>query len=204
MGSRNWNFSVKSLRSSAVFGGRLKRPTPCRIRSATGRDRVCGLCETSEKCVKFCILGGIRPSHSLISAYAELERKKHIKKHLFPSWHHFQIGFLCRPHHTRFMVTPRSVCPIVVRLLCRCFSISDFKVKYLSFVERLLSSRGTVPYPTTSLHPVSVLILHPREIQLIIMWSHTVRQCKPNNRNQSRYKASEMLAYRVREHNKTG
>ena len=26
--SRNWNFSVKPLRSSAVFGGRLKRPSP--------------------------------------------------------------------------------------------------------------------------------------------------------------------------------
>ena len=42
-------FSVKSLRSSAVFGGRLKRPSPCRIRSASGRDRVRGLSETSEK-----------------------------------------------------------------------------------------------------------------------------------------------------------
>ena len=29
-------------------------------------------------------------------------------------------------------------------------------------------------YPTTSVHPVSALILHPREIQ--IMWSQTVRQ----------------------------
>ena len=34
-------------------------------------------------------------------------------KHLFPGWHHFQIGFLFRPHHTFFMVTPRSVWPIV-------------------------------------------------------------------------------------------
>ena len=72
--------------------------------------------------------------------------------------------------------------------------------------EHSLSSRGAVPYPTTSLHPtVSVLILHPREIQLIIfMWSQTVRQRKPNDRNLSSYKASEMLAYRVRKHNKTG
>ena len=43
-------FSIKPLRSSAVFGGRLKRPSPCRIRSAHGRDRVRGLSETSEKC----------------------------------------------------------------------------------------------------------------------------------------------------------
>ena len=32
--------AVTSLRSSAVFGGRLKRPSPCRIRSAPGRDRI--------------------------------------------------------------------------------------------------------------------------------------------------------------------
>ena len=55
-------------------------------------------------------------------------------------------------------------------------------MKYLALFERSLSSRGAVPYPT-SLHPVSVLVLHPREIQLIIMWSQTVRQGKPNNRN---------------------
>ena len=33
-------FRSKSLRSSAVCGGRLKRPSPCRFRSAPGRDRV--------------------------------------------------------------------------------------------------------------------------------------------------------------------
>ena len=86
MGFSNWNFSVKSFRSSAVFGGRLKRPAPCRIRSAPGRDRVRGLSETSEKCAIFRILGGIRPSYSWILAYAELERKKHMGKHLFPNW----------------------------------------------------------------------------------------------------------------------
>ena len=32
-------------------------------------------------------------------------------------------------------------------------------------------------YPTTSVHPVSVLILHAREIQ--VLWSQTVRQRKP-------------------------
>ena len=41
-------------------------------------------------------------------------------------------------------------------------------------------SRGAVPYPTASLYPVSVLILHPGEIDLIIMWSQTVRQSIPN------------------------
>ena len=106
-------FSVKYLRSSAVFGGRRTRPSPCRIRSAPGRDRVRGLSETSEMCANFCILGGIRPSYSWILAYVKLERRKHMGNYLFPSWPHFQIGFIFRPHHTFFMVTPRSVWPIV-------------------------------------------------------------------------------------------
>ena len=57
-------------------------------------------------------------------------------------------------------------------------------------------------YPTTSaVHPVSVLILHPREIQ--IMWSQTVETEKTKTTTMNQGKASEMLAYRVREHNKT-
>ena len=47
--------------------------------------------------------------------------------HLFPSWYHFQIGFLFRPHHTFFMVTPRRVWPIVVQRLRRCFSMFGFR-----------------------------------------------------------------------------
>ena len=62
--SRNWNFWVKLLRCNAGFGGRLKRPSPCLIRSAPGQDRVCGLSETSEECANFCILGGIRSKYS--------------------------------------------------------------------------------------------------------------------------------------------
>ena len=42
-------FSVKYFRSNAVFGLRLKRPTPCRIRSTRDRDQARGLSETSEK-----------------------------------------------------------------------------------------------------------------------------------------------------------
>ena len=45
-------FSVKSLRSSAVFGGRLQRPSPCLIRSEPRRERVWMLSETSEKRTK--------------------------------------------------------------------------------------------------------------------------------------------------------
>ena len=47
-----WKFSVKSFRSSVVFGGRLQRPSPCLIRSASRRERGYGLSETSEKLLK--------------------------------------------------------------------------------------------------------------------------------------------------------
>ena len=52
----NWNFSVKSLRSGAVFGRGLQRPSPCLIRSEPRRERGWGLSETSEKLLKCCIL----------------------------------------------------------------------------------------------------------------------------------------------------
>ena len=106
-------FSVKYLCSRTVFGSRLERFSPCRIRSAPGRDRVRGLSETSEKCAIVCISGGIRPSHCRILAYAELERKK-----LFSSWHYFQNGFIFRPNHTFFMVTTRSVWPVLTYECC--------------------------------------------------------------------------------------
>ena len=54
-------------------------------------------------------------------------------------------------------------------------------------------------HPTTSAHPESVLI-HPREIH--ILWSQTVKQSEPNSRDYQG-KVSEVLAYRVQEHNKT-
>ena len=54
-------FSFKWLRLSAVFGGRLKRPSPYRTRSAPGRDRVRGLSETSEKCANFLYFGRYTP-----------------------------------------------------------------------------------------------------------------------------------------------
>ena len=41
--------------------GRLKRPSPCRIRSAPGWDRVHGLSETSEKCAIFFYFGRYTP-----------------------------------------------------------------------------------------------------------------------------------------------
>ena len=39
MGFLDWNFPVKSLCSSAVFGGRPQHPSPCPIRSAPRRER---------------------------------------------------------------------------------------------------------------------------------------------------------------------
>ena len=39
-------------------------------------------------------------------------------------------------------------------------------------------------YPTTSVHPVFDLILHPRKMQM--PWSQTVRHSKPNSRTSSR------------------
>ena len=53
----------------------------------------------------------------------------------------------------------------------------------------MLSSHQTVllcVYPTTSVNPVSVLVLHPRERadylhsrEVTLLWSQTVRQRKP-------------------------
>ena len=47
--------SVKWLRLSTVFGGRLKRPLPCRIRSVRRRERGRMPSETSEKLQKYCM-----------------------------------------------------------------------------------------------------------------------------------------------------
>ena len=80
------------------------------------------------------------------------------------------------------MVTTRSVWPIVVGLTSVSLLFDIGFHGQIPLFEGSLSSRGAVPYPT-SLHPVPVLIHHPREIQVIIMWSQTVRQSKPNNRN---------------------
>ena len=101
--SRNLELSIKQLRLSAIFGGRLKRPSPCRVRSASGRDRVRGLSETSEKCAIFLYFGRHTPELLLdLGIYLQSlnEKSIHMGKHIFPSWHHFRIGFLFRPHHT--------------------------------------------------------------------------------------------------------
>ena len=85
--ARNWNFSVKSLRSSAVFGGRLQRPSPCLIRSALRRGRGWMLSETSEKRAKKCILNGISSYSSDLNVhvYGEVDNIK-LGKTLFSNW----------------------------------------------------------------------------------------------------------------------
>ena len=75
-----------------------------------------------------------QPSESLYGSAVHEERgistaisqAKHIWRSCVNSY--FQVGiiwfgFLFRPHGTFFIVTPRSVWPFAVRLLCRCFSI---------------------------------------------------------------------------------
>ena len=79
-------------RMKHVLEGRLKRSSPCRIRSTPGRDRARGLSETSEKRVNFCILSSIRPSCSWILAYKQSLNENNIRENIiskltsFPNW----------------------------------------------------------------------------------------------------------------------
>ena len=87
--SRNWNFSVKSICSSAVFGGRLQRPSPCLIRSAPGRERGQTPSETSEKCARTTRFERYSPVILRISMYGEVD-KINLGKKTFPNWRHNQ------------------------------------------------------------------------------------------------------------------
>ena len=93
----------------------------------------------------------------------------------FPNW------LLISSPPSFFMATPRSVSPIVVRLLCRCFSISDFTGKYLCLSVRCL--RG-VPFLTQRHHYTQCscrfFIL---ERYNLLFCGHRLRQSKPNNLN---------------------
>ena len=87
-------FSVKPLRSSAVFGGRLKRPSPCRIRSAPGRDRVRGLSETSKREVrKFLYFGRYTPELFMDLGVCRAPTKK-----TYQAWGniYFQVGVISK------------------------------------------------------------------------------------------------------------
>ena len=51
---------------------------------------------------------------------------------------------------------------------------------FLYLVVRVVFALNRSFSPMTSVHPESVPILHPREIQIV--WSQTVKQSKPNSR----------------------
>ena len=75
------------------------------------------------------------------------------------------------------------------RLVCYCFAcylVSSQAV--LCVLSSPLLNRSF--YPTTSVHPAVVLILHPINTEIKVMWSQTavtaVRQSKPNSLNTSR------------------
>ena len=106
-----------------------------------------------------------------------------------PVWEniYFQVGIISKfwllvssPQHFFHGHTPKRLA------YCRTTAMPLlFDIRFhgsIPLLERSLFKRA-VSYPETPLHPVSVLILHPREIQLIIMWSQTITQSKPNNRN---------------------
>ena len=171
-------------------GGGSNAPRPAvSVPHLAGIGYVSWARQARSKCANFCILGSTRPSYSWILAYicrAWTKQTYQVRENIY-----FQVGIISKlasyfvPTTLFFMVTPRSVWPVVHIVRLTAVSLL-FDIGFLGstpLFERSLSSRGATPYPTTSLHPVSVPILHPRAIQLTILWSQTVRLSKPNNRN---------------------
>ena len=81
--SRNYNFSVKLLRSSAVFGER--RLSPCPMRSAPRREHGWMLSKGSEKCEKKKHFERYSPANIRILMYGEVDKIK-LGEALFPNW----------------------------------------------------------------------------------------------------------------------
>ena len=71
----------------------------------------------------------------------------------------------------------RAVLPCM-RMILPCMHIHLLCVYVVIFVLVFTLNRSF--YPTSAVPPVTVLILHPKEIQ--IMWSQTVRQRKTKRR----------------------
>ena len=84
-------FSVKSLRSSAVVGGRLLPPSLCRIRSAPCQDRVPGLSETSEKCAICFVFWAVYARAILGSWHMQRLNKKNMWENIY-----FQVGIISK------------------------------------------------------------------------------------------------------------
>ena len=152
------------------------QPYPFRTRPGSGT-----LAERDKREVRnFFNFGRYTPELFLDLGISRAWTKKTCGKHVFPSWHHFQIGFILR-FHTLFSWSHLEAFGLLCKsydwLLCRCFWISDVKVNYLCssafffffilrwmgkkklklntlprIFERSLSARRAVPYPTTSLH----------------------------------------------------
>ena len=131
------------------------------------------------------MLGGIRPSYSWILAYLELERKRHtwyMGKHVLPSWRQFQIvasyfvptTLFSWSHLKAFGLRSYDCCVVAFR-----YRISRLN----TFVRAFVVFEGGRFLPNDIITPTVSVLIHLKEIQLIIIWSKTVRQSKPNNRN---------------------
>ena len=117
----------------------------------------------------FLYLGGTRPSYSWILAYAELRRKTHMGKHLFPSWHHFQILASYFVPTTLFLWSHLEACGGLLSYDC-CVVVFRYQISQLNtFVRAFVVFEGGRFLPNDTMTPsVSVLILHPREIHLLL------------------------------------
>ena len=112
MGFSKLEFLAKIAALERRLEGRLQRPSPCLIRSASDRDRVWGLSENNEKLLECCILMGYSRAFGWNLTSAELERINHGAT--FQSWHDFQINWPLKFFSTtNFTWLPRSACPIV-------------------------------------------------------------------------------------------
>ena len=150
-------FSVKWLRSSAVFG-MLKRPSPCRIRSAPGRDRVRGVSETSEKCAIF-VFSAVYARVILGSwhIYAELERKRHTmngktyisKLASFPNWLLISSPpYFCHGH------TSKRLAHCAHRATDCCVVAFQYRISRLSgFVRAFVVFEGGRSRPSSIITP---------------------------------------------------
>ena len=99
---------------------------------------------------KLLYIGRYRPELLLDLGIFRAGTKKHMgRTFIFKVCIISKFCVLFHPHNTFFIITPRSVWHIVVQLLCRCFSISDFTVKYLCSNVRCL--RGG-PFSTQRHH----------------------------------------------------
>ena len=128
-------------------------------------------------------LGGIRPSYSWILAYAELstERKKHVGKHLFPSWHHFKVGsyfvpttFVSWSHLEAFGLLSYDCCVVAFRY--RISRLNTF-VRALFVVKRGRSLPNDIITP--SVRADSSPFFCFSHFSLSSFWTSRGHRCRP-------------------------